>query len=67
MPRLLCLVHDIVNGFALDCRRYSGGRYGELETPADQLKNSSHSSSEIWESMLSRTKSLAIKSNALLR
>ena len=24
----------IANGFALDCRRYSGGRYRDLETPA---------------------------------
>lgn len=24
----------IVNGYALDCPRYSGGRYRELETPA---------------------------------
>lgn len=24
----------IANGFALDCRRYSGGRYAHLETPA---------------------------------
>ena len=24
----------VSNGFALDCRRYSGGRYRDLETPA---------------------------------
>lgn len=24
----------VANGFALDCRRYSGGRYRDLETPA---------------------------------
>ena len=24
----------VANGFALDCRRYSGGRYRNLETPA---------------------------------
>lgn len=24
----------VTNGYALDCRRYSGGRYRELETPA---------------------------------
>lgn len=24
----------VVNGFALDCRRYSNGRYRDLETPA---------------------------------
>ena len=28
----------VVNGHALDCRRYSGGRYRDLETPAAQSR-----------------------------
>ncbi len=28
----------VANGHALDCRRYSGGRYRELETPAAQSR-----------------------------